>query len=991
MIGGTVFFGCVFVCMLCVTLVSLYPVVYAAESKDYPCSVRIRDMSRVMPPITIHNGTSIRSNPDGSLYPGDAAHFLYKFSGSDTCVSFSVNHLIGSENILFTSSLKASPPHSSSPLVTIHEKPDIQRHPAIYEAWVPKYLATHHYYKIVDQITKCTTHKGGSKSCSTKYFLSENPIVSIRSDHTLTESQKRKINKYKSNFLRDDIQERLTFNWHLSLIKKSYSFGVDEHILEDNGSVDRFTDIINRHCGKLVKHQGCVFGHYEVRPDAHVQERQICLFDELNKRNISFDHLKETNECITKKVENKTSLEVRGTGIRCNDKGKCNTYHVSRTDDAFLRILAPNGDVLFRYLPLQDSDGFDFRNEDGTYYPDDVIGIHAIPDARFKEDRAGTLSFVNSIENSTLNSLSKESCNVSSCKITLSNPRITPSTHDTTNGDMVSAHYTSDSLGIAAVPHKSELYNLDRYIGLYTSVADPLVVCYNPVISDIGMWSYLADAGNTSFDNRYSAAVQYDGSTGGCKDDPSGLYPDRRVKITDVVAAFVQVDNFGVVANVTLPGVIMSDGASIADMDILDSVRGRISNYTGTTVAHSYDGPILALNYTVQDVQIHSAGFVRLLLGVPLDAGHLIKNFVNVTSYNTLISSDFGGVDIEYLAHDTYEYPWGFFTAPFNVTAYKYVPEDVPCQKEFCDPDLVPSIAVVDRDVTVHTVRFSDVENSVSLSDFYLNYHRDQKPEWGYMHLADLYDMNVPQHVEGHTGEFLLNKTAVSYDESTYEYLRKSVIGGDSDSDSSDNNNKNSNEYNDQPSLNGTIPTSNLLYNNIINYTINQSPRTFTEGLYDTVAQITVSSPDVSQRTNTIPFDDVYLKHPTHYSVNMYPDNRIDIRRATTAVSIPYYIHFGAVTNVTVDGAPAKNVSCNDGCVIILPDDDPIDIVATNVWGGQIVDHNLLPLKTVTYNPDAWMELLPLRLFWIAVAIVLLYVLYRGLKAVISSRQDRSF
>jgi hypothetical protein len=133
-----------------------------------------------------------------------------------------------------------------------------------------------------------------------------------------------------------------------------------------------------------------------------------------------------------------------------------------------------------------------------------------------------------------------------------------------------------------------------------------------------------------------------------------------------------------------------------------------------------------------------------------------------------------------------------------------------------------------------------------------------------------------------------------------------------------------------------------------------------------------------------IPFEELYLKYPINYKLNMHPDNYLNINRATTAVTIPKYEHFGDITNVTINDSPAKNISCDSGCIIILPDSNTVDITAYNMWGGKIINSNLTSIQNVPYDNSIWIELLPQRLFWIILALVVLYVSYRGVKMIIN-------
>jgi hypothetical protein len=241
--------------------------------------------------------------------------------------------------------------------------------------------------------------------------------------------------------------------------------------------------------------------------------------------------------------------------------------------------------------------------------------------------------------------------------------------------------------------------------------------------------------------------------------------------------------------------------------------------------------------------------------------------------------------------------------------------------------------------------------------EYYLYHHGNDK-EFGFMHLSSLYEMNTPQIINNYTGEFLLNKTAIYYDDTMQNYLYEN-------------------------NLYGEVP-----YDSPRHYLMEQSPQVFTEGAYSVVSEI--SATNGITKTNYIPFDGLYMKYPIFYELNMNQDNYLNINRATTAVTIPNYLHFGDITNVTINDIPAKNISCDSGCIIILPDSTPVDITVYNEWGGKITNHNLTSMQKVPYDDSIWVELLPQRLFWIILALVVLYVSYRGIKMMINWKKGNA-
>ncbi len=926
------------ICILCVG----FAMVPSSDAlfHDRPCSVRINSIQ--VAPVTYDS--QARENPDGSVYPGDGIHFIFKFSGSETCQSFQVKPLVSSENLNIRSALIISGTDSTRP------------HSVIVEKWIPKHLTTFHWYEIV-RYTEPYPHNHHCKCAihiHTDPIFSDNPIFSYREDVKLSSSDAKKIDHYRKS---DKYQKTETQSWHLVKEMIPYNVGVDKHVLEDNNSVNSFVNIINSNCSNLSKNQGCVFGHIEI-PTITNDKKQTCLFEELDSLGVPYGIVwsegKETrtyggsslvDHCIPNDAQNKLNITVSGTGISCDGDGKCKSYVRKDNSSVIPHILSSFGEISFEYLDINDLDGFPYYNKDGTYYPYDVLGIRAIPEVQWKADRDRILSFQNFIYQNTITGISQKTCNEGYCDVLMNNDKISPDMYSATNGDLMSTHYSNGILGNATITHTSKVYNIERYIGEYTGVAKPLIVCYTPIIPTVHMWSYLTDGGSLSFENRYSAALKYDGSRD-CKDS-SEVYEDRRVKITDFYAAFVQTDHFESIFDVASSEVVISDITSIADMNIFDSVRDRINNHT---MPDFFDGPTVHLNLTSQKVQVDSAGFSRILLDVPFNDKLLEENYINVTAHNTFSSINFGGVNNTILVHEMYHYPFGYFTAPFNVTAYKYTSDIPPCRDEFCTH--VISVPVIDEDVNIGVIKITDVDDpdfpSITLPDYYIYHYRNYNVEFSYMRLSDIYQMNIPQKIDSYTGEFQLNKTAIYYHKDNQQFLLENGMFGNS---------------------------TYTVRENLMNVT----PKLFPLGPYSISAEITASRDGVD-KTNVVDFYGLYLQREVKYVINLHPDNYIPIHRVTTAVSIPQSSHFGNMSSISVNGIPKDDVSCGLGCVLVLPNEKPVSITVENDWGGKINDNNLTAIIQSTEDEQDRFELLPMRLFWIGFALMISYVVYRGLK-----------
>ena len=287
-----------------------------AEYGDRPCSVSLNTINDIPMPEYLSNK---RANPDNSVYPGDAIHFIFKYSGKNTCTSFSLEPLIGSENMKFTSALLIS-----------DKSPTPKPHGILLYEWIPKHLTTYHFTEITSVTPDCIVHRGGLRTCSTSYTVADSPVFSYREDKKLSQSDGKKISYYSKNnnkFLKSETQA-----WDLVRNETPFHVGVDEHVLEDGHSKNKFNSFVKSNCSSLPKYGGCVFGHIEINTQID-DTKEICLFEELDKRGIQYNPENETDRCIQKDLQNKISLSAKGTGIKCSydDNGRriCKSFVVN--------------------------------------------------------------------------------------------------------------------------------------------------------------------------------------------------------------------------------------------------------------------------------------------------------------------------------------------------------------------------------------------------------------------------------------------------------------------------------------------------------------------------------------------------------------------------------------------------------------------------------------------------------------------------------------
>ena len=886
---------------------------------DRDCSVNV---SQIPIPFQVTWNDNPRSNPDGSLYPGDAFHFLYKYSYSDTCTSFAVQPLVGSANLELKSALLFSDGNTKPQSIILYH-------------WVPKNIQISNFYKILSVHQDCIGLKGGGSACSeVQYTLSENPVLSVRQDQmnipSILDPVSVDVDKYGSKRLADNIKILYTYQWHLLQVKESYSIGVDKHTTEDTSSVDSFVNFVKQVCSDGTKYAGCVFGHAEVKPE--VAEKKICLFDELDKMKINYDGIKEKDECVSDDSKDNIIQSVRGTGTHCSDK-RCKSFTVTSDSMMGFFILPSFGGVSFLYPAIPDLDNFDSKNNDGTYYLDDAIGIHSMPDVKWKNKRTGTISFESKIVSSDLQQIDFAGCE-GLCTVLQQGKTISPSYHDIGNGDTISTHFTSDSLGFAHVSYVSKMYNIGKYVGKYSGTATPLVVIYEPKISDSDTWVRLADAKYQSFEDRYAIAVKYDGSFGGGIDDGnSTIRTERRMKVTDISNVSFMSNPFGVVLSDWKSNATISDAQGLADLHVLDSVYSYIPK--DAKFVDVFPNPAkVKFNSTSQSLQIDSAGYMRILRSLDVSKEKIERYNNNVTAYDTLESRNFGGKQITYLGNDYYDFPWGYFSVPLNVTAF------------LVDEKFQPQ---TDNTARIDHINIAETKKDVdflSTVEFYLDKHVDDK--FAFMHMADMYDMNPKKSFDSSSVLLLINKTGASYDFRSYQAIQKNNVISDA-----------------------IVPPRD--------YVMNLPARQFFLGYsyYDVEIQ---AHNQIFSKTNTIQIGGADISESERFRVNMNQDNFLDIGRSDDVAVIGENVYFGKEYDVFVNGKKHYNVICDFGCIVFLPDSNPADISIKNMWGGVASAKNVTGPQHVEYDPDAWIDVAPMRLFWIASGLGIFYVVYRILR-----------
>jgi len=871
------------------------------QSLGKPCSIRI-DVEL----FPISYGGQFRNNPNGSLYPGDATHFIFKFKGSDTCQGFQADPIKSNGAIDVLSHYIMMGP-SKNYDENIHPHDDLEM--------IPKYLKTTHYYeKTVTEVIQHGSKGGGNNWYEEIFTLSEQPILSIREDKEPTKSQLKKINKSGTHYLRDDIIIKETFDWGFAKIGTNHSHGAKDHVLEDYDSITSFENSVKHSCSNLSKNQGCIFGHLEI--DTKITKEK-CLFDELEKLSIS--HNLDVDVCVD--VRDELSLSVQGKKIQCSNN-ECKSIKVSKTSNLISSIASPEFDFVFEYPPMLDVDRYFAKNNDGTYYIHDPAAIKHIPELPFREFRNGTLYFETVIGITELEKMQRHDCNDGTCSIMIDGPAMSLSTHDAKNGDGISLYNATseDLFGFHTIHYDVTLKNINRQIYHTNNNAELQIVPYNPMYGPLQHYLNFEMTGDT---REYSLALNYLGSVGNDTDSDDTLYPDRRSKINaihhvsfgqrikipeDLNFNFSRIDlgisetnHYG---NTTLS---MHGGDDITEMSPPQSVIDTITAQWNAHIDLFGDRKFTSL--TNDTGMFYGEGYGRISSSLSPDVDDIVNSnsFVNFTSYDTAMSSNFAGKDRTFLFHDAYTHTSKNISAPINVTSVK-------------------SDGSINYDSQIIVKLVPNMLNRTEfVSEYIIGHNHTGNMNITMMHVADLSDIS---NESTNYGQVILNanRTSVYVNESLLPLLNfttPDTLSGTS-------------VQMIEPFFpDGFFPKLTKTQHSTITSLIEQNREYYlaseyywqnAHGVYD--VEITANG-----ITNTIPLGIFTFSAPLEYMINQDQGNKLRVQGILGITNILPDKHFGDISKVTVDGEELTS-DCSNGCFVVHPKAGLHTIEAVNIWGG---------------------------------------------------------
>ena len=666
----------------------------------------------------LHNG-SARRNPDGTLYPGDAVNYLFRYSAR----LYGAGH--GAEPGA-CDSLRAGPVEArgrySAPNAMSVSGPsggfEPSPHPSVHRGVDAAWLRTDHYFRSWWGGYECGTVPYVRVYACERVGLrvADSPSFSVRSDGPMAGSERDAHDRWLRGGPNRGFEVRPTYDLHLAEAaspggRPPWDAPSAGPALEDAASAAAFAAAVRAACSGLPAGSGCVFGRAEVEPRSIAGEE--CLSGIVAARmpgllappsgppsgplgpgaptraqweanpplkravlsgmawNASAPVMDMTvDECAAAGAE-RLALSVSAVHTRHDPSREHahRTVRAERSAAAPAPISEPRIAVAVERPPILDADGHPSANADGTYYEWDLPSVHVRPHVRFGAERHEALSFLVSRGPAPLPELFTHACSAApACSVVVGDggAHIADTAVESSHGDRLDVFRPdAGSVGVHTATYAVELLNIGRPVRGTASVHDVQVrvVPYLPWYSAAFAYTALAGPGHTTLDKMHALALRYEGSLGDGGGDGGGTgeaHPGRRSKVSLASANVSYV----------LPGpggTPAPDPAAGSTMS-LRSAGGLAGGGAPVSVA-SRGGPYTAV--------IGGAGVARLLLahdppGPPAwdgGAGGAAPAVGGIALDGLVESAMFGGRSATRLASYEYSYPAAHVSAPLNVTA----------------------------------------------------------------------------------------------------------------------------------------------------------------------------------------------------------------------------------------------------------------------------------------------------------------------------------
>ena len=289
--------------------------------------------------------------------------------------------------------------------------------------------------------------------------------------------------------------------------------------------------------------------------------------------------------------------------------------------------------INIEFVTLQDSDGYDSRNLDDTFYPHDpIVSQHTIS-YPWKNERLKTLFVSLRASAEPLKTEHEFRCATRDCPHTVSFNNYTLSTRHYHYADGYTIHNATsyDLLGIHDIVHTASIQNIQQILWKIQSNEAVHVVKYNPKFKSYPFISFI-DGHQYADENRFGIALKYIGVL-----DDGQIYSERRSKINNVHS--------------------VSYGLYNTQIHILSNLKNN--SWIGST-------PFNFPNNESSNHFVHSAtsgmfyydGYAIIYYTADNIREQLQRTeYSNVTIPSTLSSLDFAGRNVTWLAHNTIKLP----------------------------------------------------------------------------------------------------------------------------------------------------------------------------------------------------------------------------------------------------------------------------------------------------------------------------------------------
>lgn len=826
-----------FLIVLIILIIPAFAYATHQNSQSTNCSI---SMSNEIIPILFINEERI--NPDGSFYAGDGFHYLFTFSGIEECLSFTalpilsegIFDVISHNSIMWSSEIEKNHSHEDYTM----------------EA---KYLTTFHYYEIVgysatyphNHHCKCAIHM------HTDPIFSDSPIFSYREDETLSDSSMVKINNFNKDtgkYLKTETQD-----WGFTNMDYIHEHEDYLHIKESDELITSFDNYVKSKCNNLVKYSGCVFGHVELDTEM-INEK--CMFDELSKMGVS--HNIEEDFCVD--VNHNLSLTVQGTRLSCgtDDKGNvsCKTVKVTNTQNINPNILPSEFEIILVDPPVKDRDNYDGKNKDGTYYPHDPIGIIHNPGVLWKDSRSETIQFVTT----KVHDIKKEyeyDCNFNQCDHTLELNSVYPALYQFGNGNGITIlNGTSyDTIGNHMIKYSGVMYNISREIGVGTGAINVELVPYEPKYSQNHPYPLLKDIQEYAFNDRQAVILHYLGSM-----QNDVIYSERRSLINEIYNVGVMLDSWNF--NFISQNFTFSEGNTISDGTMESNEKNSMF------VKEGY-GKIY-FDYPLRDIIVYNG----------------MTKYYNVTSYTTLYSTNFAGIDSTLLDHFNMRYPETPFTK--NITI-KSINQNGDIINDKIELEIIP---YENKSEYLDVYLYDKIMYDTSDSIFANVVSSDTNPTHDKINGTGILNgLIVKSFITMKNYNQYVNDSIETFDRDIVDKVQYGTTGDD---------------------MIYRVPTDVML--SLL------TPQTF---------KVTVND-SITRNISTL-----YYKFGGNQTmtINTQNDNIIEVDRSIGFTKIKSIKNFGYIEKLYVNDKLVER-SCKNGCTLFMLQPTELTVVAENIWGG---------------------------------------------------------